>query len=53
MLPQIPDELVFESPDHEVEKVSQLIRHHMQGVYTLRVPLKVNLGVGHSWAEAH
>ena len=53
MLLQIHDELVFESPDEEVEEVSQMIRHEMVHVYALSVPLKVNLGVGHSWAEAH
>lgn len=53
MLLQIHDELVFEAPQQEVEAASQLIRHHMQSVYTLAVPLKVNLGVGQSWAEAH
>jgi DNA polymerase I len=53
MLLQIHDELVFEAPEEEVELASALIRHHMQEVYPLRVPLKVNLGVGHNWAEAH
>jgi DNA polymerase-1 len=53
MLLQIHDELVFESPEPEVEEVSHLIRQAMVEVHPLRVPLKVNLGVGHSWAEAH
>lgn len=53
MLLQIHDELVFEAPEAEVEVASALIRHHMQEVHPLRVPLKVNLGVGRNWAEAH
>lgn len=53
MLMQIHDELVFECESDQVETCSQLIRRHMQEVRQLSVPLKVNIGVGHSWAEAH
>ena len=53
MVMQIHDELVFECEGDQVEICSQRIRHHMQEVTTLSVPLKVNIGVGHSWAEAH
>ncbi|CAN0042674.1 unnamed protein product, partial [Phaeothamnion confervicola] len=50
---QIHDELVLEAPTAEVETVSALVRREMQEVYPLRVPLKVNLGSGSTWAEAH
>lgn len=53
MLLQIHDELVFEAPLAEVESASRIVRQCMQEVSVLRVPLRVNLGVGHSWAEAH
>jgi DNA polymerase-1 len=53
MVLQIHDELVFECPEDEVESAREVIVRRMQGVYTLKVPLKVNLGVGASWAEAH
>lgn len=53
MVMQIHDELVFECDSDQVELCSQLIRRHMQEVVPLKVPLKVNLGVGRSWAEAH
>ena len=50
---QIHDELVLESPQAEVEQVSQIVRYEMENVHPLAVPLLVNLGVGKSWAEAH
>jgi DNA polymerase-1 len=53
MLLQVHDELVFEVPEAEVEATSALVRHIMESVATLRVPLSVEVGQGHSWAEAH
>ena len=53
MLLQVHDELVFEVPEAEVDATSALVRHIMESVATLRVPLSVDIGQGHSWAEAH
>jgi DNA polymerase-1 len=53
MLLQVHDELVFEVPEAEVEATSALVRSIMESVATLRVPLSVEVGQGHSWAEAH
>ncbi|MBM3587024.1 MAG: DNA polymerase I [Alphaproteobacteria bacterium] len=53
MLLQVHDELVFEVPEAEVEATSVLVRQIMESVATLRVPLSVEVGQGHSWAEAH
>jgi DNA polymerase-1 len=53
MLLQVHDELVFEVPEAEVEATSALVRQIMESVATLRVPLSVDIGQGHSWAEAH
>ncbi len=53
MLLQVHDELVFEAPEAEVEQVTALVREAMESVHPLRVPLKVDVGVGASWAEAH
>jgi DNA polymerase-1 len=53
MLLQVHDELLFEVPEKEVEKVKKLVRELMEGVITLRVPLQVDLGTGGNWAEAH
>jgi DNA polymerase I-like protein with 3'-5' exonuclease and polymerase domains len=30
-----------------------MVRHEMENVITLDVPLKVSLGVGKNWAQAH
>ena len=53
MLLQVHDELVFEVPQDEIERVKALVRDSMQGVMSLSVPLLVDLGVGSNWAEAH
>ena len=53
MLLQIHDELLFESPPAEVERVSALVREEMENVHSLDVPLVVDVGVGDNWAEAH
>jgi DNA polymerase-1 len=52
MLLQVHDELVFEAPDDEVERVGPLVRRLMEGAATLSVPLVVDVGVGKNWLEA-
>jgi len=51
MILQVHDELVFDAPDDEVEKVSKLIRDRMEHAVKLRVPLEVGLKIGQSWYE--
>ncbi len=53
MILQVHDELVLEAPTAEVERVSDLLRERMEGVLSLRVPLRVDVGSGASWREAH
>ena len=53
ILLQVHDELVFEVPEGELEDVIPMIRKEMEGVYTLRVPLKVDISKGRNWNEAH
>jgi DNA polymerase-1 len=53
MLLTVHDELVFESPPEEVDAVAALVKRIMEGVWELKVPLKVNVSVGGNWAEAH
>jgi DNA polymerase I len=53
MLLQVHDELVFEAPDHEAARVIPMIREEMEGVYPLKVPLKVDIHQGMNWDEAH
>ncbi len=52
MLLQVHDELVFDVPEDEVEALSALVREHMEGAATLRVPLVVDIGVGKNWLES-
>jgi DNA polymerase-1 len=53
LIMQIHDELVFEIPEVEMEEMVEMIRHEMEHVCSLRVPLKVTIGKGRNWAEAH
>ncbi|MFP2963864.1 DNA polymerase I [Myxococcus sp. 1LA] len=53
MLLQVHDELLFEAPDAEVEQVKALAVKAMSSVADLKVPLKVDVGAGRSWADAH
>ena len=52
MILQVHDELVFEVPEKERAKVGRLVRDKMENVCPFKVPLKVSLGWGSSWAEA-
>jgi DNA polymerase-1 len=51
MLLQVHDELILETPDAEIEEVRQMLREVMENVYTLRVPLQVDVEMGHNWEE--
>jgi DNA polymerase-1 len=53
MILQVHDELVFEAPERELEPLAALVRERMQSVYALRVPLRVDVGTGKNWREAH
>ena len=52
MLLQIHDELVFEVPPAAVEADREMIVEEMIGAIELKVPLKVDVGVGANWMEA-
>jgi DNA polymerase-1 len=51
MLLQIHDELLFESPDSEISKLSHKVQHSMEHVIQLKVPLKVHISIGKNWGE--
>jgi DNA polymerase-1 len=51
MLLQVHDELVFEVPESEVDTVKRLVTDRMENVYQLKVPLKVDVGVGPNWRD--
>ncbi|HEX6895164.1 MAG TPA: DNA polymerase I, partial [Bryobacteraceae bacterium] len=52
MLLQVHDELLFEAPPAEVEKVSRMVKREMESVRKLDVPLIVDAGVGENWRDA-
>ena len=49
---QVHDELIIECPENEVEKVKEILCREMEGAAKLKVPLKVDVGVGKSWYDA-
>jgi DNA polymerase-1 len=51
MLLQIHDELVFEFPDEERDRLSRMVVDEMSGVMPLSVPLGVDVKTGATWAE--
>ncbi len=53
MLLTVHDELVFEVPSDELQAVTRLVRDIMEGVWQLKVPLKINIAEGGNWEEAH
>ncbi len=53
MLLSVHDEIVFEVPPEEFESVKSLVKEIMEGIWSLKVPLKVNVASGKNWAEAH
>ena len=53
MLISVHDELVFEVPPEEHAAAGRLIADIMEGVWDLKVPLKVNVAWGQNWAEVH
>jgi DNA polymerase-1 len=51
MLLQVHDELVFESPPHEVATVEPLIRELMETAMPLAVPIRVDITSGTDWSQ--
>ncbi|EJD6043433.1 MULTISPECIES: DNA polymerase I [Providencia] len=53
MLMQVHDELVFEVKESELEQVQAQVQTLMEQSMKLDVPLKVDIGIGNNWDEAH
>ncbi|OCG31232.1 DNA polymerase I [Gilliamella sp. HK2] len=53
MVMQVHDELVFEAKEELVEQYRDQIKSIMENCYQLSVPLKVDVGIGNNWDEAH
>ena len=50
---QVHDELIFDCLKEELNIVKEIILSSMQSAYKLKVPLKVDIGQGDNWLEAH
>ncbi len=53
MIMQVHDELVFEAPEEELETLRALVAYEMANALKLDVPIKVDIGIGNNWLEAH
>ena len=53
MILQIHDELIFEVPESEIEKLKSIVIPEMESALPLNVPVVVDWGVGDTWYEAH
>lgn len=51
MLLQVHDELIFDVPYDEQEKMAALVREAMEGAFALAVPLVVDIKVGENWYD--
>jgi DNA polymerase-1 len=53
LLLQVHDELLFEAPADDAPALAAVAKRVMEAAVSLAVPLVVETGIGHSWAEAH
>jgi DNA polymerase-1 len=53
LLLTVHDELVFELPHEAAQEFKYWIKGEMEAVYTLDVPLVVDVGSGATWSDAH
>jgi DNA polymerase-1 len=51
MILQVHDELLFEGPETEIPKLTQLAKEVMEGVHQFRVPIVADTKVGHNWRD--
>ena len=51
MLLQVHDELIFEAPENEIEKLKAIVPEVMEAAIALDVPLKVDSSFGKSWYD--
>ena len=53
MIMQVHDELNFNVPENEIDKVREIVISEMQNVVHLTVPLIADCGIGSNWLQAH
>jgi DNA polymerase-1 len=52
LLLQVHDELIFEAPKNEIDKLKELVPEVMENALELKVPLKVDYAYGPTWYDA-
>ena len=50
---EVVDELVLDAPESVSERAAVMVAELMASVADLAVPLKVDVGIGPNWAQAH
>ena len=50
---QVHDELVFDVPKSESDKLKSMVKNEMENAFELKVPLIVDIGQGKHWLDAH
>ena len=53
LLLQVHDELVFDMAKEEESELKKLVQNKMTQAIDFNVPLKIEIGVGENWLEAH
>ncbi|MCC7430110.1 DNA polymerase I [bacterium] len=53
MILQVHDELVFEVPNSELDEIKSIVTQEMENALPLQIPVKVEVGIGKNWLEAH
>ena len=53
MILQVHDELLVEAPGDEADRASAILREEMEAAAQMAVPLKVDVGQGETWYDAH
>jgi DNA polymerase-1 len=51
MILQVHDELLFEVPPDEEDRLADMVRSEMENVLELKVPVKVDIGIGETWGH--
>jgi len=53
MILQVHDELVFDVAPDELDEVNRIVKELMESAIELTVPVRVDIGTGRNWLEAH
>jgi DNA polymerase I len=48
---QVHDELLFDVPEDEAEQVQAMVKHEMEHVIELKVPIVADCGIGNNWRD--